>query len=87
MLPPIGILKINMDGSVRGNLGPAGVGGVGKDSSRLIVFFLSEYRGQHSNNLMETLVILLALKRAYALSWKKVICKSKYQVVVDMINR
>ena len=31
--PEAGTLKINTDGSSRGNPGPAGIGGVGRDSS------------------------------------------------------
>ena len=30
--PLQGVLKVNMDGSSKGNLSPAGIGGVGKDS-------------------------------------------------------
>lgn len=87
MLPPTRVLKINTDGFARGNLGHVGVGGVGRYSSRVVVFFFLEYRGKHSNNLMETLAILLALKRAYALDWKRIICESDSQVVVDLINK
>ena len=31
--PPIGFLKINTDGSSRGNPGSVGIGGIGRDSS------------------------------------------------------
>lgn len=35
-LPPLGVFKINTDGSSRGNPGHAGIGGVGCDSSRQV---------------------------------------------------
>lgn len=43
--PPIGILKINIDGSSRGNPSPVGIGGVGRDSSGMVVLFFSIYEG------------------------------------------
>lgn len=43
--PPMDVLKINTDGSSRGNLGPAGIGGVGRDKSSSIIFFFSIHKG------------------------------------------
>lgn len=51
--PPQGVLKINTDGSSRGNPGHAGIGGVGQDSSGNVQFLLSVYKGLYTNNLME----------------------------------
>lgn len=85
MLPPLGVLKINTDGSFRGNLGHVGVGGIGRDSSRVVEFFFSGYRGQHSNNFMESLAIILDLKRA-CLGWRRIICDSNSQIVIDLLK-
>ena len=51
--PPCGILKINTDGSSRGNPCPAGIGGVVHCSSGDVKFFFSVHKGAYTNNLME----------------------------------
>ena len=70
--PALGELKINTDGSSRGNPGHAGVGGIGRDSLGVVVFFFSMYRGLHTNNLMEASAILMAIERAVGLGWRRV---------------
>ena len=42
-LPPYGILKINTNGSSRGNLGLAGTGGIGRDSLGSVIFLFLIY--------------------------------------------
>ena len=39
--PPLGFYKLNFDGSVTGNLGPSGMGGIIKDSSAACVISFS----------------------------------------------
>ena len=51
--PPCGVLKINTDGSSRGNPGSAGIGGVARCSSGNVKFFFSIHKGEYTNNLME----------------------------------
>ena len=56
--PPLaGILKINTDGSSRGNPCHDGIGAIGRGNDSVVVFMLSIYKGQYSNNLMEVLAI------------------------------
>ena len=43
--PPTGFLKINTDGSSRGNLGSARIGGIGRDSSGSVVFIFLANKG------------------------------------------
>ncbi|XP_059066340.1 uncharacterized protein LOC131061549 [Cryptomeria japonica] len=83
--PPAGFLKINTDGSSRGNPGPTGIGGIGRDSSRSVVFIFSANEGVQTVNRMEGLAILYALKRAYALGWRKVICEADSQILVNLL--
>ncbi|XP_059066372.1 uncharacterized protein LOC131857689 [Cryptomeria japonica] len=85
--PPLGVLKINSDGSSRGNPGHAGIGGVGRDSSGDVQFIFSEYKGLHTNNLMEAQAILVAMERASQLGWQRIICESDSQVVVNLLKR
>lgn len=84
--PPVGILKINTDGSSKGNPGPARIGGVGRDSTGSVVFLFSSYEGTKTVNLMEGLAIFSALEQAYALGWRKVICESDSQVLVNFFK-
>ena len=76
--PPLGdILKINTDGSSRGNPGQASVGGVGRDTNGNVIFMFSIHKGVHSNNVM---------MQACSLGWRKIVCELDSQIVVDMIN-
>ena len=81
--PPIGFLKINTDGSSRGNPSSTRIGGIGRDSSRSVVFIFLANKGVQTVNKMEGLAILYALKWAYALGWRKVICEvdSRYWLI------
>ncbi|GLJ09022.1 hypothetical protein SUGI_0100110 [Cryptomeria japonica] len=84
--PPMGILKINTNGSSHGNPGHAGIGGIGRGEDGCAVFFFSIYIGQHSNNLMEALAIKIVVERGCSLGWRKIICELDSQIVVDMLN-
>ena len=64
-----GILKINTDGSSRGNPSHAGIGAIGRGSDGGLIFLLSSYKGQHSNNMMEALAIKVAIERGCSLGW------------------
>lgn len=51
-------MKINTDGSSKGNLGHDGIGGIGQSGDGDVVFFFSTYMRQYSNNCMEAFSIL-----------------------------
>lgn len=85
-LPPQGILKINTDGSSRGNPGLAGIGGIGKDAMGSVIFIFSLYEGIQTINLVEGLAILAALEKALALGWRYLVCESDSQVLINLIN-
>ena len=46
----------------------------------------SIHKGVHSNNMMEALAVKEAMERACSLGWRKMVCESDSQIVVDMIN-
>lgn len=73
--PPQGVLKITTDESSQGNLGHAGIGGVGWDSSRTIQFIFSIYKGFHTNKLMEDLSILYVVMHGCQLGLRRIICE------------
>ena len=79
-------MKINTDGSSRGNPGHASIGAIGRGNDRCVVFMLSIYKGQYSNNLMEALAIKIFVERGCSLGWKEIICEFDSQIVVDMMN-
>ena len=81
-----GFLKINIDGSSRRNPGDSGIGAIGRGSDGGMIFLLSSYKGQHSNNSMEALAIKDAIERGCSLGWRQIICESDSQIVVDMLN-
>lgn len=85
--PPLGVLKINTDGSSRGNPNPTGIGGVGRDSLGNVQFIFSIYKGNHTNNLMEALALLFAMEQACKRGWRRIICESDSQVVVILLNQ
>lgn len=84
--PQDGIIKINTDGSSRGNPGPTGVGGVGRNSRGEVVFLFSVHKARHSNNFMEGFAILYALEQAWEQGHRQVICESDSQIVVNLLN-
>lgn len=87
-IPPLmGILKINTDGSSRGNPGHASIGGIGRGDDGCATFFFSIYKRKHSNNLMEALAIKTVVERGFSLGWRRIICESDSHIVVDMLNK
>ena len=84
-LPPYGVLKINTDGSSRGNPGPAGIGGIGRDAMGSVVFIFSFYEGIQTINLVEGLAILAALEKAHAQGYRRIVCESDSQVLINLL--
>ena len=62
------------------------MGGVGRDTNGNVIFMFSIHKGVHSNNVMEALAIKVAMMRACSLGWRKIMCESHSQIIVDMIN-
>lgn len=51
--PPHGVLKLNVDGATRGKPGPAGIGGVLRNSSGVVLFMFSKHVGVCNSNEVE----------------------------------
>lgn len=60
--PPNGVLKINNDGSSRGNLGSADIGGVARCNFGEVKFFFLVHKSDHTNSLMEAQAILYVVE-------------------------
>jgi ribonuclease HI len=57
-------LVIYTDGGARGNPGPAGIGAVAKDSDGKLVYEVSRYIGETTNNVAEYEALIAALEEA-----------------------
>lgn len=57
-------LIIFSDGAARGNPGPAGAGGLIKDSTGEVLAEISEYLGETTNNVAEYKALILTLEKA-----------------------
>ena len=69
-------------GLLRENLDHAGIAAIGRGNDGAVVFMLSIYKGQYSNNLMESLAIKIVVERGCSLGWKKRIFESNSQIVL-----
>ena len=65
-------MNTNIDGSSQGN--PCAIC---RGNDGVVVFMLSIYKGQYSNNLMEALAIKIDVERGCSLGWKEIICESE----------
>ena len=72
--PGLGRLKLNLDGSSLGNPGPAGGGGVLRDSSGNFIFGFSKFFGSCSNNEAELRAVVEGIT----------ICKQLGHVGIDI---
>ena len=79
-------MKINSDGSSRGNPDPTSISGIGKDSLGLVIFIFLIYHGTQTINLVERLAILATLEKAHALGWRKIVCEFDSQVLINLLN-
>ena len=57
-------LKIHIDGAARGNPGPAGIGVFLSDASNRRAGEISVYLGQATNNVAESIALVVALQEA-----------------------
>ena len=51
--PPHGVLKINTNGSSRGNIGATSIGGATHCNSSVVKLFFLVHKGEHTRNIME----------------------------------
>ena len=83
---PNGVLKINIDGSSRGNPGPSCIGGVAHCNSGDVKLFFSMHKGDYAKNLMEDQAILYVVEQYCLRGWCKIICEFDSQVVVNLLS-
>lgn len=76
-LPPYGVLKINTNGSSRGNPGLTSIDGIGRDAMGSVVPIFLIYGGIQTINLVEGLVFLATLEKAHSLGWRRIVFESE----------
>ena len=82
-------LKFNVDGSVRGKPGPAGIGGVLRDCNASVKAIFSKHIGEVDSNMAELLAVREALRLFVTTRWAyshKLIIESDSNNVVKWMN-
>lgn len=80
-------LIIYTDGGARGNPGPAGIGAIAYDSEKNVVFEISEYIGETTNNQAEYRALLAAIEKAQELKVQEIEFFLDSELVVKQLNR
>lgn len=80
-------LIIYTDGGARNNPGPAGIGAVLMDKNRKIIFEISEYIGEATNNQAEYRAVIAALQKARELGAEELEFYLDSELVVKQLNR
>jgi ribonuclease HI len=80
-------LIIYTDGGARNNPGPAGIGAVLMDENRKIIFEISEYIGEATNNQAEYKAVIAALKKAKEAGVEFLDFYLDSELVVKQLNR
>lgn len=77
-------LKLNTDGSSRGNPGPASGGGILRDSSGSVIFAFSEYFDIKTNLQAEALALLLGLSICHQLNLNNITVECDSAPLIQM---
>ncbi len=80
------LVKIYIDGSVKENPGPAGIGVVCKSSDNRVIFKISKFIGTATNNQAEYIALIESLKAALKNNIKKVVVYSDSELIVNQMN-
>lgn len=79
-------LIIYSDGAARGNPGPAGAGGVIKNESGDILFKISDYVGEQTNNAAEYIALIICLEKAISKRSRRIKIFADSELMVRQIN-
>lgn len=80
-------LIIHTDGGARGNPGPAGIGAIARDEKGEVIFEISKYIGETTNNQAEYRALEAAIKRAKDFSVEELEFYLDSELVVKQLNR
>ncbi len=85
-MKPIRSCEIYIDGSSRGNPGPAGVGVVFLDGPSKPIRKFSTYLGETTNNVAEYLALLYALQEALRRGYEALTIKTDSELLARQVN-
>jgi len=85
-MKPIRHYELYVDGSSRGNPGPAGIGVVMQDGAKRPVRQLSKAVGETTNNVAEYLALIYALQEALRAGATSVTVNSDSELLVRQLN-
>ncbi|KAK3223312.1 hypothetical protein Dsin_010337 [Dipteronia sinensis] len=77
-LPTVGVLKFNVDGSSRGNPGPAGIGGVLRKHDGAMLGIFSSFIGCHHSSFAEIAAILKACQLCELVN-----CPPNHNIIIE----
>lgn len=80
-------LIIHTDGGARGNPGPAGIGVIARDEKNEVVFEISEYIGETTNNQAEYRAVVAAIKKAKEFGAEELDFYLDSELVVKQLKR
>jgi ribonuclease HI len=78
---------VMVDGTARGNPGPAGCGAVIYDENGVVVRQLSRYLGHTTNNVAEYEGLLMGLEAALQLGRKRIVVQSDFRAFGAPVER
>jgi ribonuclease HI len=85
--PPPGFVKLNFDGSSKGNPGPASFGAVLRDSAGKILHITTGYLGLNTNNATELWSLIKGIKLAINHNIHQLIVEGDSQVTIQLVSK
>jgi len=84
---PPGFVKLNFNGSSKGNLGPAGFGAVLRDNEGIILHITAGYLIFNKNNVAELCNLLKGINLAISHNIIQLIVEGESQVIIQLISK
>lgn len=81
------MFKLNFNRVAKGNLGPAGLGGVFRNVAREILGVYWGFIGENTNNMVELKALLEGLNMAVTNGWFLVIIEGDSQIILQMATK
>lgn len=85
-MSPLPKVNFYIDGASRGNPGPAGVGVVQVSDDGEVLFELSRYIGETTNNVAEYLALIYALQHAALQRYEEILVRTDSQLMARQFD-
>ncbi|XP_058746815.1 uncharacterized protein LOC131619766 [Vicia villosa] len=84
--PPLGWVKVNIDGVARGNPVTMACGGLYRDSNAVHLGSFCDYMGEGNSELAEFWAAIIAIEKAVSLGWRKIWIETDCLLVVKAFS-